>query len=291
MKSEFREGGTTMATQSVAYKTDKIMPTWEQLAEMGRDLQFHPSVTEQPKVLTQKQVSDFNRVGYIKGIPIFSEAEIGGHRQYFDALLENVIAAGGSSYSIISAHMKYGKVYDLLTHPKIVACVKDIIGADVIGWGAHYFCKMPHDSKVVGWHQDAGYWPLTPSKTVTVWLAIDDATVENGAMRFIAGSHHLGHLAPRHSNPDDNSILGQIVEDAEQYGEPVDVELKAGEISIHTDLLLHGSNANPSPKRRCGLTLRYCATDVQASFRWDREGVVVSGKDRNGHWGNPTRPP
>ena len=279
-----------MANQSVAYKTGKIMPTPAQLADIGRELQFYPSLTERPTVLTTEQVTNFNRVGYIKGIPIFDETEIGEHRQYFDALLANVIAAGGSSYSIISAHMKYGKVYDLLTHPKIVACVKDIIGEDVIGWGAHYFCKMPHDSKTVGWHQDAGYWPLTPSKTVTVWLAIDDATVENGAMRFIAGSHHLGHLTPRHSEPDENSVLGQVVENAEQLGESVDVELKAGEISIHTDLLLHGSNANPSPKRRCGLTLRYCPSDVQASFRWDQEGVLVSGKDNNGNWGNPPRP-
>lgn len=279
-----------MSNQSVTYKTDKIMPTWEQLAEMGRDLQFYPSVTEHLKVLTQEQVTNFNSVGYIKGIPIFNEAEIGEHRQYFDALLASVMAEGGSSYSIISAHMKYGKVYDLLTHPKIVTCVKDLIGEDVIGWGAHYFCKMPHDSNIVGWHQDAGYWPLTPSKTATVWLAIDDATVENGAMRFIAGSHQLGHLTARHSTPDENSVLGQIVEDAEQYGEPVDVELKAGEISIHTDLLLHGSNANPSPKRRCGLTLRYCSADVHAAYRWDQEGVVVSGKDRNGYWGNPSRP-
>ncbi len=279
-----------MATQSVNYKTDKIMPTWTQLAEMGRELQFHPSTTTYPKVLTQEQVADFNRVGYIKGIPIFNETEIGGHRQYFDTLLANVLSEGGSSYSIISAHMKYGKVYDLLTHPNIVACVKDLVGEDVIGWGAHYFCKMPHDPKNVGWHQDAGYWPLTPSKTVTVWLAIDDATVENGAMRFIAGSHHLGHLTARSSEPDENSVLGQIVENAEAHGEPVDVELKAGEISIHTDLLLHGSNANPSPKRRCGLTLRYCTSDVRASFRWDREGIVVSGKDGNGNWGNPPRP-
>ena len=290
MKLEFRQGETKMATESVSYKTDKIMPTWQQLAEMGRELQFHPSVTEHPKVLTQEQLADFNHVGYIKGIPIFNETEIGEHREYFDALLENVIAAGGSSYSIISAHMKYSKVYDLLTHLKIVAYVKDLIGEDVIGWGAHYFCKMPHDPKSVGWHQDAGYWPLTPSKTVTVWLAIDDATVENGAMRFIAGSHRLGHLTARHSEPDENSVLGQIVENAEAHGEPVDVELKAGEISIHTDLLLHGSNANPSPNRRCGLTLRYCSSDVQASFRWDKEGVLVSGKDRNGNWGNPPRP-
>ena len=71
--------------------------------------------------------------------------------------------------------------------------------------------------------------PSRPPKPFTVWLAIDDATVENGAMRFIAGSHHLGHLTPRHSNPDENSVLGQIVEDAEQYGETVNIELKAGE--------------------------------------------------------------
>lgn len=279
-----------MSTQQVSYKTDKIMPTQEQLAEMGRELQFYPSVTKYPVVLTPQQVSNFNRVGYIKGIPIFNEAEIADHRQYFDALLENVLSQGGSSYSIISAHMKYGKVYDLLTHPKIVACIKDLLGENVIGWGAHYFCKMPHDPKTVGWHQDAGYWPLTPSKTVTVWLAIDDATVENGAMRFIAGSHHLGHLTPRQRRPEEKSVLGQIVEDAEQYGDLVDVELKAGEISIHTDLLLHGSNANPSPKRRCGLTLRYCTSDVRASYRWDREGVVVSGNDSSGNWGNPPRP-
>ena len=122
-------------TKSVVYKTDKIMPTWAQLAEIGRDLRFYPSLTKHPKVLTQEQVTNFNHVGYIKGIPIFDEAEIGEHRQYFDALLASVIAEGGSSYSIISAHMKYGKVYDLLTHPRIVACVKDLIGEDVIGCG------------------------------------------------------------------------------------------------------------------------------------------------------------
>ena len=98
-----------MSNQGVTYKTDKIMPTWEQLAEMGRDLQFYPSVTEHPKVLTQEQVTHFNSVGYIKGIPIFNEAEIGEHRQYFDALLASVMAEGGSSYSIISAHMKIRK--------------------------------------------------------------------------------------------------------------------------------------------------------------------------------------
>ena len=67
-----------MSNQGVTYKTNKIMPTWEQLAEMGRDIQFHPSTTEHPKVLTQEQLANFNRVGYIKGIPI-TEATVWSH--------------------------------------------------------------------------------------------------------------------------------------------------------------------------------------------------------------------
>jgi len=70
------------------------------------------------------------------------------------------------------------------------------------------------------------------------------------------------------------------VENAERFGRPVDVELKAGEISMHSDLLLHGSNANQSRRRRCGLTLRYCAADVQAGLGWNAKGVLVSLKIR-----------
>ena len=67
------------------------------------------------------------------------------------------------------------------------------------------------------------------------------------------------------------------MENAEQFGEPVDEELKAGEISMHSDLLLHGSEANESDRRRCGLTLRYCAADVRADLGWNAKGVIVSG--------------
>ena len=67
-------------------------------------------------------------------------------------------------------------------------------------------------------------------------------------------------------------------------------ELKAGEISMHNDLLLHGSEANRSTRRRCGLTLRYCSADVRAYEGWNAKGVVVSGTDPSGHWANPPRP-
>lgn len=270
--------------------TFKIVPKEEELELIERDLQFYPSLPDNLTRLSPAQIEDFNRNGYIKEIPVFTSLEISKIRHYFDDLLEQVKAEGGDSYSISSAHLRYGPVYDVLTEPRILACVKDLLGENVIGWGSHFFCKMPHDGKAVAWHQDASFWPLSPSKTVTVWLAIDDANVENACMRFIEGSHWKGHLTYRPSSPEEHSVLTQTVDNPQQFGREVCDELKAGEISIHSDLLLHGSEANDSERRRCALTLRYCTPDVRAEQGWNAKGVVISGEDPTGHWGNPTRP-
>jgi non-haem Fe2+, alpha-ketoglutarate-dependent halogenase len=270
--------------------TPSFIPTSEELTKLDRDLRFHPSTTEHPAALTPEQIAAFNRDGYLAGIRIFDEEEITNIRRYFDELLAKTLAAGGDSYSITTAHLRYGRVYDMLTDARIVTRIKDLIGENVIAWGSHFFCKMPGDGKRVSWHQDSSYWPLTPSMAVTAWLAIDDATVENACMRYIPGSHQLGHLTYTLSENDEANVLNQTVPDAESLGHPVDVQLKAGEISIHSDLLLHGSEANQSNKRRCGLTLRYCPSLVRAGLGWNAKGVIVSGKDESGHWANPPRP-
>jgi hypothetical protein len=272
-------------SQSITHYTDV------KVEDLPRDLRFRPCATTEPKVLTREQLAAYNRDGYLKGIRVFSEEEIAAIRAYFDQLLARVLEEGGNSYSIATAHMRYGRVYDLLVEPRIVACACDILGENVIGWGSHFFCKMPGDGKRVSWHQDASYWPMSPSKTVTAWLAIDDADVGNACMRFIPGSHHHGHLTYHLSEEDEHNVLFQTVPNAEQYGRPIDVELQAGELSLHTDLLLHGSEANQSDRRRCGLTLRYCAADVRAWQGWHLKGVIVSGADPSGHWANPPRPP
>ena len=61
-------------------------------------------------------------------------------------------------------------------------------------------------------------------------------------------------------------------------------------MSLHSDLLLHGSEANQSNRRRCGLTLRYCPADVRAGLGRNAKGVIVSGEGYDGHWANPSRP-
>jgi non-haem Fe2+, alpha-ketoglutarate-dependent halogenase len=192
----------------------KTIPGHDEITHLERDLRFHPSPVQNPRTLTRQQVDAFNRDGYVKGVQIFSSGEMAAHRAYFDALLARVLAAGGDSYSISTAHLKYGPVYDLITHPRIVQCVRDLLGENVVGWGSHYFCKLPRDGKVVHWHQDASYWPMTPSKTVTAWLAIDDADVENACMRFIPGSHHFGHLTYQLTEEAEDAVLNQRVENA-----------------------------------------------------------------------------
>jgi len=271
-------------------KQFSVTPTEDELKAIGRDLRFHPSHNEHPRALTPTQIENFNRQGFVAPLDVYTLSEIAEIRNYFDDLLQRVVAAGGNSYSISSAHLRYGPVYDILTNPKIVDYVADLLGENVIAWGSHFFCKMPRDGKAVAWHQDASYWPLTPSKAVTVWLAIDDADLENACMKFIAGSHHFGHLTYRESSPADHNVLNQTIENAEQYGEIVADELKAGQVSLHSDLLLHGSEANDSYRRRCGLTLRYCSADVQAALGWNEKGVQVRGHDSKGHWSNNPRP-
>ena len=267
-----------------------FIPNATELDRLERDLRFHPSTTRNPRGLSAAQIDAFNTTGYLKPLPIFSPEEITGIRAYFDDLLARTLAAGGDSYSISTAHLRHGRVYDLLTHPRIVERVADLLGENVIAWGSHFFCKLPGDGKRVAWHQDSSYWPLTPSKAVTVWLAIDDADAGNACMRYIPGTHHYGHLTYSLSETDEANVLNQTVADVARFGEPVDVALRAGEASLHSDLLLHGSEANQSTRRRCGLTLRYCPADVRAGLGWNAKGVIVRGADPSGHWANPSRP-
>ena len=169
--------------------TPAFIPSSEELSKLDRDLRFHPSTTECPEALTTEQIAAFNRDGYLAHIRIFDEEEIAGIRRYFDELLARTLAAGGDSYSISTAHLRYGRVYDILTDPRIVARIKDLIGENVVAWGSHFFCKMPGDGKRVSWHQDSSYWPLTPSMAVTAWLAIDDATIEDRKSTRLNSSH------------------------------------------------------------------------------------------------------
>jgi len=279
-----------MTTKGFQDSTKRSFPTLEQLEQMDRDLSFHPSDPEATTSLSKDQVEEFNARGFLAPLRVLSDDEVGDYRQYFDGVLARALADGYDGYSIVSAHIKHGRVYDLLSHPAIVGWMSDLLGTDLVCWGAHYFCKVAGDEKQVTWHQDANYWPITPARAITAWLAVDDVDVGNGCMRFVTGSHRHGPLKARDATADENSVLAQSVDGAEQYGEIYDNELKAGEVSLHSDMLLHSSQPNRSERRRAGLALRYVPVEVRATMDWNSEGVLASGSDPSRHWANPPRP-
>ncbi len=272
-------------------KVDEIpTPSTSQLASLPRQMAFTPVVNATPKVLTAAQIERYNAEGYLMPFDGLEEREIRELRAFFDGVLAAYMELGRGSYAINTAHLRFARLYELVRHPRIVDTVADLLGPNVVCWGSHFFCKMPRDGKRVPWHQDSTYWPLTPTKTVTVWLAIDDADPENANMKFIPKSHLHG-LIDYDETHEADTVLDLAVKNPHSYGEgEVDVQLRAGQFSMHSDLLLHGSEANQSDRRRCGLTIRYAAADVKTWFDWHKKGIVVKGENIDGHWLNPASP-
>ena len=259
--------------------------------DLQRDLTFHPVQNAHPAALTRAQIDHYNAKGYILPLDVLTSAEVAEHRAYFEQLLAKTLAKGWNNYSINGWQTRCPGIYDLVTHPRILDYVQDLLGETLICWATHYFAKLPGDGKRVSWHQDASYWPLTPSKTVTVWLAIDDTDVENGAMTVIPGSHVHGQLDFEESTSEENNVLNQSVRTPESYGDrPVAFEMKAGQMSLHSDLLLHGSEPNLSNRRRCGLTMRFVSPEVRELKGWRRNAIIARGSDPSGHWPHSPRP-
>jgi ectoine hydroxylase-related dioxygenase (phytanoyl-CoA dioxygenase family) len=128
------------------------------------------------------------------------------------------------------------------------------------------FSKPASDGMAIPWHQDGQYWPMRPLATVTVWIAVDPATVENGCLRVIPRTHK-GGLLPHESTDEAGLALNQgLTKSAIDEESAVDIKLEAGQISLHHAMVVHGSNANLSSKRRCGYAIRY----MPATSHFDR---------------------
>jgi ectoine hydroxylase-related dioxygenase (phytanoyl-CoA dioxygenase family) len=145
--------------------------------------------------------------------------------------------------------------------PEIVEMVAQLIGPDVALWNMSFFAKPARVGRKVPWHQDGEYWPVRPLATCTVWLAVDEARLDNGCLRFMPGSHKSRRLAPHTTNPSPDLALHQEIE-REAFDEEAafDLVLEAGQMSLHDVYLVHGSNANASERPRRGMTMRFMPT-------------------------------
>lgn len=94
-------------------------------------------------------------------------------------------------------HVLLTWVHALAGHPAILDAVEDLIGPNILVYTSTWFIKEPESTAIAAWHQDATYFGLLPYVHVTAWLALTDATAENGCMEFLPGSHGGGQLPHR----------------------------------------------------------------------------------------------
>jgi non-heme Fe2+,alpha-ketoglutarate-dependent halogenase len=215
--------------------------------------------------LTSAEKYQYERDGYVKNLPLFDSSAVAQLQDQFEhcrgRLPDNI-----DINKINNWHKASRWLAALCQTDALLDYVEDILGPNFFHWAGQFFVKYPGDGSIVPWHQDAQYWPLSPFKTVTVWLAIYEADEVNGAMRIVKGSHQRGAFGHA-TNPDQHYVLDQEVSD-DQFDDTdvATLDLKAGQISLHDSRLLHGSRPNNSDRVRCAFTIRYCASDVQCDL-------------------------
>jgi ectoine hydroxylase-related dioxygenase (phytanoyl-CoA dioxygenase family) len=161
--------------------------------------------------------------------------------------------------------------------PEIADMVEQILGPDFALWNSSFFAKPAFKGRKTPWHQDGEYWPIRPVATCTVWIAVDEATTENGCLRVIRGSHKARRLFRHATNEAKNLTLNQeLVPEEYDERDAVDLVLQCGQISLHDVFLVHGSEANTSPKPRRGMTLRFMPT----TSVFDRELAVRQREEK-----------
>ena len=179
----------------------------------------------------------------------------------------------------------------VIRHPRLIEAVSQIIGPDLLVWGSGLFIKEPSSRSYVSWHQDLNYWGLDGEQEVTAWLALTPATVENGCMRFVPGSHGKKVVPHVDSFAQDNLLTrGQEIAVEVDEASAVNVVLRAGQASFHHGHMFHASGPNGTSSRRIGAALRYIAPSMK-QISGDKLLVShVSGKDEYGHF-NVAPPP
>lgn len=150
----------------------------------------------------------------------------------------------------------------LVSDPRLLDIASLFVGHDIALFASHYISKEPYSGQAVLWHQDGAYWPLEPMQVVTLWLAVDRSMSENGCLRVIPGSHRLELHGIRARDDIDNVLRSESAIEVDE-SLAVDLELAPGDVEVHHPNIVHGSRANESPRRRCGLTIRYIPTSTR----------------------------
>lgn len=240
------------------------------------------------KHLTEDQVAHFKQYGYVYPMRAIGAAQAAEYRR----VIEQYEATSGEDVNRtlkIKGHLALPAIVELGRHPAILDAVEDLIGPDIMLFGASIFAKNGRDPRYVSWHQDSTYFGLTPHEEVTVWVALTPANSVNGVLRVLPGSHSGPDLKHVETYAADNMLAkGQTLVGIDE-NLAVEMPLQPGEFSMHHERTAHSSLPNRSDDRRIGFAFFYVPAHVK-STTGRRRATLVRGVDRFDHWDPDTLP-
>ena len=205
--------------------------------------------------LTADQLAHYKNKGYISPINALSSSEAKDIRDEIEKIEKDWPGAlEGINRNYV--HLISPIFNKVCLNKNILDAVESIIGKNILICGTTLFIKNPNEKGFVSFHQDAKYIGLEPHNWVTVWLAVTDANEYNGCMRMLPGSHNE-NLKTHEQKFDENNLLtrGQTITNV-----PLDktepIILKAGQVSLHHPLIVHGSGLNQTNDRRIGFVIQ-----------------------------------
>ena len=230
-------------------------------------------------VITKQNLDQFEENGFCILEDVFSLAEMDAltsaievHQARHEQRLSEVGTEGISRADEISftSHLAENDeaIRAFCLRPEFVAITTRFLGPNIdLYWNQSVF-KGPDGKAQFPWHQDDGYTPVTPSPYLTLWLALNDATVENGCIWVLPGSHR-GGVVPHLPSP-----IGLVCHSLDDPDQGVPVPLKAGSMAAFQSLTMHKSGVN----RSSGVRKAYIVQYSHAGLKNAKTGEVLPNK-------------
>ena len=213
------------------------------------------------------QVRSFDELGYLAGVPMLTPAQVDvlrdelselsrashpGRHLFYEYNSNESADPSRVLFHALGAWRIMPGFHDLLWNPAFLVPASQLLRGGVRFWHDQLFSKPAHHGGVVAWHQDYSYWTRTkPMTHLTCWIALDDATLDNGCLHYVPRSHHWDLLPKPALAGDMNAIQSVLSDDQKAAFEPVPIELKKGMATFHHPVMLHGSfeNDTDGPRR------------------------------------------
>lgn len=233
---------------------------------------FTPKADVQPPhKLSSEQIKEFCEDGFMGPFDVFSSEEMADFRNEMLAM-EHTKSKTYGFCTPRDRHFEMPRLWNYMIHPAITERLAQLLGPDLLCWRSQMFYKPPH-SQAIQFHQastfmvedylDPAIFPPNMDEMfqLTVWIAVDDATEENGCLQFVPGSHE--RIRSIKFGGEEGFYNANFSLDFERDpNQIVTVPCKAGQAIIFTERCIHGSQPNATDRHRLAFNIRVIPTNV-----------------------------